>query len=69
MVDGDILKLYVKGTVKETQQKNATDAVVELLRPTLNVEVRVQNYPVRGLHARDSTIVLDSGLLAVDSGF
>ena len=50
MVDGDILKLYVKGTVEETHQKYATDAVVELLRPTLEVEVRVQKYPVRGLH-------------------
>lgn len=38
MVDGDILKLYVKGTVEETHQKYATDAVVELLRPTLEVE-------------------------------
>ena len=47
MVDGDILKLYVKGTVEETHQKYATDAVVELLRPTLEVEVRVQKYPVR----------------------
>ena len=50
MVDGDILKLYVKGTVEETQQKYATDAVVELLRPTLEVEVRAQKYPVQGLH-------------------
>ena len=50
MVDGDILKLYVKGAVEETHQKYATDAVVELLRPTLGVEVRVQKYPVRGLH-------------------
>ena len=50
MVDGDILKLYVKGTVEETHQKYATDAVVELLRPTLEVEVRVQKYPLRGLH-------------------
>ena len=41
MVDGDILKLYIKGTVEETQQNYATDAVVELLRPTLEVEVRV----------------------------
>ena len=43
MVDGDILKLYVKGTVEETHQKYATDAVVELLRPTLEVEVRSRN--------------------------
>ena len=50
MVDGDILKLYVKGTVEETHQKYVTDAVGELLRPTLEVEVRVQKYPVRGLH-------------------
>ena len=55
MVDGDILKLYVKGTVEETQQKYATDAVVELLRPTLEVEVRVQKYPVRGLHKAAGT--------------